>query len=236
VRRILLLLALLGVLGPLAVASPLCTDGGTLQSYIDNYKTLATACQIGDKLFYGFVFTKVGGFGPNAPQINVQTLPGDGLSNIGIDFNSGGWAVAHGNRIDETITFDVRTVSGSALIKDATLTMTGSLPTNKSGSATITETLSPTEPGSPLITSLATTLSSHIDFTSGRQAQFQVSDHIVVVGGTGFGDVVHLSVVENDFSELVPEPLTALPVGLGLLLLAGVRRRSRGRDTGGMGK
>ena len=97
-RQLLVLVALLGLFGAAAIANPLCVVDGTLQSYETNYATQGTACQIGDKLFWGFNLTagpsNTPGAGPSAAGVQVQPLPGDGLTNIGIAFNSGGWAVS----------------------------------------------------------------------------------------------------------------------------------------------
>jgi hypothetical protein len=60
-----------------------------------------------------------------------------------------------------------------------------------------------------------------------------VSNRITLLGGRGIPDLAHISVFENDFSEAVqtaPEPMTAGPLGAGLLLfgLAGRKLRQRG--------
>jgi hypothetical protein len=229
-KQIVLMLSLLGLICTVATASPLCVNDDTLQNYMTNYNSFANACQIGDKLFWGFNFS-VGASntptaGPNAGGIQVQTLPGDGLTNIGISFNTGGWAVSSGVTIDNNITYNVTTFTSQPLIKDLTLTIAGTL-TGTSGSATTTETVNPAVPGTPLTASLPGVTSAHTDFLATPVTTLSVTNNIHLVGGVRFSDLAHISVVENDFSELVsiPEPQISFLVGSGLLLLAVGRRK-----------
>lgn len=234
-RNLVLLSALLMMACIPAVANTLCANDATLQSYITSSSSFATACQIGDKLFWGFSLTNgpgALGFEPTALQIQVQPVPGDGLTNVGISFNTGGWVVSSAIPIDQILAYNVATVSGSALIKDATLTITGTL-TGTGGSGSVQETLSPPVAGSPITVSLPSTLSINIDFSATKQSSFAVSNRITLLGGRGIQDLAHISVFENDFSETpetVPEPMMAGPIGVGLLLfgLAGRKLRHRG--------
>jgi hypothetical protein len=126
----------------------------------------------------------------------------------------------------------VATLSGDPLIKDATLTITGTF-TGTGGSGSVQGTLSPAVAGSPLTASLPSTLSINIDFSSTKVSTFGVSNRITLLGGEGVRDLAHISVFENDFSELagtVPEPMMTGPIGAGLLLfgLAGRKLCKRG--------
>ena len=234
-KTLVLLVALTTMASIPALANTLCANDATLQSYITGSSTFATACQIGDKLFWGFALTNGPGslgFEPNASQIQVQPVPGDGLTNVGISFNTGGWVVSSSIPIDQILSYNVATVSGDPLIKDATLTITGTL-TGTGGSGSVQETLSPPVAGSPIIASLPSNLSINIDFSSTKVSALAVSNEITLLGGQGVRDLAHISVFENDFSELagtVPEPMMMGPIGAGLLLfgLAGQKLRQRG--------
>lgn len=219
-------LALLTLASSAAVANQMCVNDATLQSYIIGNSTFTNACQIGDKLFWNFQLASgPGSLGlePTASGIQVQPVPGDGLTNIGISFKSGFWAVSQAAPLDQFITYNVATVSGDALIKDATLTITGGL-AGPGGSGSVTETLSPPVPGNPLSASLPSPLTMNIDFSNNKVSTFAVTNRMTMLGGLGFADRTQISMFENDFSEVVvpvvvPEPLVAGQIGAGLLVL-----------------
>src|SRR5689334_3900480 len=129
-KRLIVLLVLLGAISSIGMANSLCVSGNSLQSYETSYSTFSNACVIGDKLFWGFNLSAGSGsqgFEPPASGISVATFPGDRFTDIGISLNSSGWAADPGFPIDAIITYNVATISGSAVIKDATLTITGTL-------------------------------------------------------------------------------------------------------------
>jgi hypothetical protein len=224
--KFLKIVLILGLLVSAASAAPLCVNDGSLQSYITTYNTQANACQIGDKLFWGFNLSSGPvDFGPDATQIQVQPIPFDGISNIGISFNSEGWIADPGFPVDSFVSYNVATIDNQPHIDDATLTITGLLSAT-GATATITETLTPSVPGSPLVASLPTPVSDHIDFSSNLQTSFHVSNEIKLVA-TLAGSTSHVSVVENDFSEnlAVPEPLLTTLIGSGLLVFGFLRRK-----------
>jgi hypothetical protein len=227
-KQMLLSFALLGVFGSVASANPLCTNNATYQSYITNFSTFANACQIGDKLFWGFQHTPgalaVGGE-PLSNEITVHTSPGDGFSNIGIVFNSGGWVADSSTPIDDILMYQVATFSGAAIIKDATLTITGTL-TGAGDNAHAVETLSPAVTGSPLTASLPSAASMNIQFLGNMQSSFLVKDEILLSVDSRNSTLAHISVVENDFSEAIPEPVSTVLIGSGLVLF-GLAQRKR---------
>ena len=229
-RRFLLLLALGSVLCALAAANPLCVNDDTLQNYINNYSTQSNACQIGDKLFWGFQLVNNVGPGPSASNVQVQALPFDGVTNIGVNFNTGGWAIANGATIDQSISYNVITLTSQPLIKDLTLIIAASL-TNGTGSVAVTESVNPAVAGTPMTANVGTQL-VHDDFSPNYQTTLAVTDHITVVGGSNFVSFAHLSSIENDFSEFVtvPEPMVSTVIGSGLLLFGVMRRRRSRRD------
>ncbi len=231
-KRFCILVGLLGALGTAAMASTLCVNNNSLQSYITSYNTFGNACQINDKVFWGFSLTpgpSASGNEPTASQIQVQPNLFDGFSNVGIVFNSGGWITSFGTVSDSIISYNVATISGYAAIKDATLTITGTL-TGTGGSGTVTETLAPAQLGSPITTTVPDPVSVKILFGAPVNT-LAVSTEVKVVGGVGFTDFSHISIVENDFSEIVPEPFGFLLTGSGLVLLGLVSRRRLGKSS-----
>jgi hypothetical protein len=224
-NRALLMLSAMAVFAGLASANVLCVNanpGGLLSDYIANNATFGQACQMGDKLFWNFGLANgvhASGGEPTAASINVQAIPG--LTNVGIQF-TGGWIVSHGQIMDSVISYRVGTVSGSSAIDDATLGITGTLST--SGSAGATETLTGV-PGSPLHTALPSSTSAYLVFGGSTFSSRSVSDEIQVTGGTGFGNIAHISIVQNNFYEIVPEPYATVLIGSGLLALGLLRRR-----------
>ena len=228
-RRLMLSLVLLSLAASMANAAPLCVVDDFLGNYVTNYNTFGNACQIGDKLFWGFSLTNgplAIGAEPSVMDIKVQPIPGDGLTLIGISFNSGFWDISGGIPIDQFITYNVATLTGQAIIKDATLSITGTL-AGVGGSGTVVEQLNPAVPGSPITATLPNTVSVNINFIGNQVAGLAVSNRITLIGGPGFGDTAHISVIENDFSEniVVPEPMTTASLGAGLVLLGLVWRK-----------
>ena len=222
-RRLLVLIAFLGLMSSLCSGTSLCLANGTYQFYETNYNTFANACSVGDKLFWGFTDTPVTGNEPSATGINVQPIPGDGFSNPGISFNSGGWTADVGFPIYEILDYNVATAGGSAVIEDATLTITGTL-TGAGSLGSVTETLNPFVLGDPLTTTLPGTLSDHISFLSNQQTSFAVQNEIKLSITSAIA-TSHISVVENQFSENIPEPRVTVLMGSGLLLFGIARRK-----------
>jgi len=224
-KKALLVLMVSAVFVGLASANPMCVNDNSLQQYITSYNTLANACQISDKIFWAFGLAagpSASGGEPTASQIQVQDVPLGGGNSVGIIFNSGGWITSFSTTLDSIITYRVATLSSFPGIKDATLTITGTL-TGTGGSGGVTETLTPAVAGSPINTTLPSPVSVNINFTP--VAGLAVSDEVKVVGGTGFTDFAHISIVENDFSQIIPEPYGVALIGSGLLALGVLRRR-----------
>ena len=246
-RRLLLLVVLLGTIAGYAGAAPLCVDGQSLAYYIANYGSQQSACQIGDKLFWGFSAAPGPqswlygqyhvGAEPDPADISVQTIPGDGVTNIGIAFTSGGWSISSGITIDQVVSYDVATVSGLPYIKDASLIVAGD--SCATCTAQASEKLGTTTSASDIATlnaALPSPASSHVDLLTLRTGM-AVTNEVLLIGGPQMDDLAHLSLLENDFSEItpIPEPMTALPVGAALLLAGRMLRRRIARiEEGGM--
>ena len=159
-KRLLVLGSMLLVLACSGVAAPLCGNNAGLDMYIANYAGFASACQIGDKLFYDFGYsassTPVGNQ-PSASETSVIPDRGDGITNPGLVFSVGGFLVFPGETMDATITYSVATLSGSALMQGYSLTMAGShtaANTGGLGFGSVTESFTNAPTGSPLITSV----------------------------------------------------------------------------------
>ena len=221
-KRMLIVPVVLLFLAGSAVASPLCADEVGLSAYVANYQGFANACSIGDKLFYDFTFD--GNFGS---QVQVLPDPGDGLTNPGLSFSSGFFAVDPGQSLDVTLTFKVATLSGSALMEDYSLSIAGgNYDTTSAGVGTVTESFS-NPSGTSLLASFgpgaAHINSAHTEFTpfiSGTT----VTTHIQLSDPRGSSDIVEISDIQEHFSEQIPEPYETVLIGSGLLLL-GLRRR-----------
>ena len=223
-------LALLFLAGS-AVASSLCAQG-TLLAYTNTYNTnsVSNSCQIGDKLFYNFSYNVNVGPAPAASAILILLDPGDGVTNPGLIFSAGGLKVNPGSTMDVTFEYNVATLSGSAVMDDYELSITGShtLAPNGTASGSVVESFS-NVPAVPSLTALvgpgsqivSTVREDFIPFVSGTH----VTTVLSMTSPTGSNDVVTISSITEQFSEEIPEPYEAVLIGSGLLLLGLWRKR-----------
>ena len=97
-RRLLLTCAGFLTLANVLCANPACTSN-TIAYYMANYVDQNTACQVGDKLFFGFNYsgTSQGSTAPTSTEVNVVGDPSD-PNEPGLLFSSSGWTVSGGQR------------------------------------------------------------------------------------------------------------------------------------------
>ena len=231
------LAATLLVFASMAVAAPLCTGlagtgaGGAVT--MADYLALGSGgCQMGDKIFSDFFYQpSSGGDGPAVAASAIFVAPvNPGSYNPGIVFSSSNWFVSGVNSYyDASIAFNVTVLRGGAPINDATLTMGADASVSGAGSASIGESIV-AGGGFPELGALDVDatgpLVDHVSFAP--TSTVEVSKNFFIgTSLTGDGSARIFSFTEN-FSE-VPEPVGAILIGSGLLVLGAWRRRgSRG--------
>jgi PEP-CTERM motif len=230
-----------------ASANPLCTTN-SLAYYISNYTSAATACVVNDKLFYNFGYSATAGSGtgtpgsvvaPTAAQITVNGDISD-PNQPALVFASSGWTVSGSSSlakplfIDSNIAFTVAVIGLQPLMVGASLDMTGSSTTSGKGVASIGETL--ILGGGPASAALGvdSVAGPLLDSKTFAPVSFvRVSKDLIVhvprpASGTNTGSSTITSFREG-FTEIsnVPEPVSAMLFGSGLIGLALIRRRRR---------
>jgi hypothetical protein len=235
-KRVFLIPIVLSILAGCATANPACIDGNSLQQYITSYNSLANACSIGDKLFFGFTYTSSATGGATAvpaSSIHVASVLSDPLD-PGIQFQIGGYFAGALQSRDGTIGYSVVTDDSSELIDDADLTIVGSI-TRGTGSLTGTEhlyfpgTSTDIDPGSPIVDIYPVSSFTHINFVDFGGPLVRGLDILTAIHvAADAGSFATMSAVEEHFSqEIVPEPYGILLVGSGLLCVFARKLRLR---------
>jgi hypothetical protein len=244
-RRLLITAAAVVSLAGIASANPLCT-ANTLAFYQANYTSAATGCVVNDKLFFNFTYSPTQGSGtgtpgsvtaPTAAQVNVV---GDTsvANESGLVFSSSGWSVSGSSSparplfIDSNIGFSVAVIGNLPLMLGASMSMTGT--SSGQGVASIGETV--ILAGGPTSVALAvdSVAGPFSDSKTFAPVSFlRVSKDLLVrvprpVSGTATGSATITSFREG-FAEAnsVPEPITAMLFGSGLIGLALIRRKRK---------
>ncbi|HXK05099.1 MAG TPA: PEP-CTERM sorting domain-containing protein [Verrucomicrobiae bacterium] len=236
-RRILFILLTLTALAGISSANPLCLSD-TIANYITNYNTLATACQVGDKLFYGFGYSGTGN-NATAPTSSQVMINGDGSNpnEPGLIFTSpstGGWTVTGTATpgspiyIDSNISFNVAVIGNLPLITDASLNIAGSFNIVGQAVADIGETI--TYAGGSLALEVDSNLGPFTSVGSlPNVSGLKVNKDLIVIipapsSGT-FSGTATITSFREGFSESTPEPVTMALLGSGLVALGLLRRR-----------
>jgi hypothetical protein len=222
-------------LAGMASAFPLCTSN-TAAFYVSTYNSSTNACQVGDKLFYGFFYsgTAVGGATPvTGSQVNVVGDPSN-PNEPGLIFSSTAWTVSSpgGNPatidLDSSIQFTVQTVDGRPLIADASLNFTGNFTVTGVAGADIAETVRPggVPPGISFHVDSTGPFSSVVNFPTAVSLVTVSKDLVVIIPPNQVGSA-SISSFREGFSENIPEPVGGFLIGSGLLGLGLLRRRLR---------
>jgi len=235
-RRTVLIVAVLTALAGMASAFPLCLSD-TAANYVANYNSPASACQVGDKLFYDFIYsgTSIGGVTP-VPSSAVDIVGDPSNPNEpGLVFSSTGWTVSstggtHGTiDLDSSIQFTVVTLDGRPLILDSSLNFTGNFSVTGVAGADIAETVRPggVPPGISFHVDSTGPFASTVTFPSAVSLVTVSKDLVVIIPPNQAGTATITSFREG-FSENIPEPVGGFLIGSGLLGLGLLRRRIRG--------
>jgi len=227
--RMWLIVGLIAAMAPVvASAVELCTQG-TMADYV---ALGAAGCVIDDKLFYNFAYSSA-----LVPAGSVAVAPISMPYNPGFAF-SAGWGAIGSMVVDSHITYYVAVLQGGFPIGDISAAMTGYVAVGN-GFVLVAENAwlggPPGQGGTQLMPPLGlyATASGSQDydrevFGATRGPIFVAKDILVSGGGSGPfqypPDFASVSQVINQFSE-VPEPITLVLIGSGLLGFGLLRRR-----------
>jgi hypothetical protein len=188
-----------------------------------------TSITNGDKVFFNFQnISQVGDL--TVPLGSIYVVPIIVGADYGIQFQSSLWSLSGtGQNYDLGFTFQVMTADGQALIDDNSLLVTGAI--DFDGATHIAETITDTS-FSPLASSLVYITSTgqnfvdHEVFPGGPYAVIDISKDFSMTTGADPLSQVFVSHFDQVFSQ-VPEPSSALFLGLGGLALVWRRRFTR---------
>ncbi len=226
-RKLFAVLAATLIVAWIANAAPLC-ETGTVASYV---ALGATGCQIDDKLFSNFVYVSSASGGAVAiPASGVSMVPQSTPLNPGFLF-SAGWSTVAGQGQDSHISYVVTVLPGGVRINDVSAILNGFGATGE-GLITVAENVDSCALGvncdvADLLLSWSAQggTSSATAFFSPTMGPLYVTKDIAASGGVE--GVAAVSGVFNRFSEGVPEPLSLLLMGSGLLALGALRWRKK---------
>jgi PEP-CTERM motif len=231
-KQLLLLLCVLLGTSVMAMASITCPVS-TYDKYMAN---LGLGCTIGDKTFFNWSYSSSAtGGAALIPPSGIAVTPITTPNNPGVLFSSG-FGVTSNQTQDEFFDFTVRVNLGGHAIDDITLLQLGSGFTG-TGSASIAETVclgdtfadgclhGKTRTLLTVDNNTQVTLIDHITFAP--VLVVDVVKDLELFGGPNGSAFV--SGVENQFSEVTPEPSTLLMLGTGVVGLAGILRRKQNK-------
>jgi len=184
----------------------------------------------GDKVFYDFSnISQVGDL--TVPLSSIYVVPTEDEGDLGFQFQSALWSLTGPlQNYDLGFNFEVKTTDGQPLITDDTLEITGGILFG--GSTHIAEDISLPDEGGTVATSLVWLSKSgsytedNEDLIGGPYAVLEISKDFSMVTANNPGGHISVSHFDQTFSQ-VPEPSSALFLGLGGLVLACYRRFTR---------
>ena len=183
----------------------------------------------GDKVFFDFNnISQVGDL--TVPLSQIYVVPYTYNGEYGIQFQSADWSLSGANQsYDLGFNFEVTTTSGQPLIEDNTLQVVGAV--LNGGQTHVGEDVTDLDENSlasnlVYINSSGQNLISHQVFPGGPYAVIDVEKDFSMVTGSDPDSQAFVSHFDQTFSE-VPEPSSALFLGLGGLALACYRRFTR---------
>jgi len=102
-----------------------CPNNATIATYITDFPTQATGCQIDDKIFYGFVDSLTASGGASTGGVTITVFPIATAFNPGLDYALSGFSAGANSSLDLRLGFNVATISGANVIEDASLGIAG---------------------------------------------------------------------------------------------------------------
>ncbi len=184
----------------------------------------------GDKVFFDFSnISQVGDL--TVPLSSIYVVPAEDEGDLGFQFQSALWSLSGANQnYDLGFNFEVKTTDGQPLITDDTLEITGAQLLG--GSSHIAEVISLPDEGGTVGSSLvyfnsggAYTEDGTV-LVGGPYSVIEVAKDFAMTTGNNPASQVFVSHFDQTFSQ-VPEPSSALFLGLGGLALACYRRFTR---------
>jgi hypothetical protein len=186
----------------------------------------------GDKVFSDFAnLSQIGDLSVPLSDIAVVPIIVDG--NLGIRFQSALWSLTGANlSYDLSVDFQVSTTDGSALITADTLALTGGTVGTDLTATHIAEGATDVLNNSlannyVYINSSGQLLSDTESLLGAPFAVVDISKDFAMQTGNDSSDQVFVSHFDQTFTQVVPEPASAMVLGLGGLVLLGYRRFTR---------
>jgi hypothetical protein len=231
--RLMILSACATLLAAVPAVAGLCADGVSLTTYT----TSGYSCTIGGVTFSNFEYTASGTNPIAASSVTVDSLgpAGSGASfpslifpsDVGLQFSAPWNATSNNVTSDAAIEFEV-TIPGATSIEDAGLDQVSGI--TGTGAAGVVET-GCNGPFNPPLQPCNTTWGLLTNNTNQATGTIFAPTGSVIVGKdisvtAGSNGTASLSVVQDVFSTVVPEP-RGLPALLGFVLVAGLALRKK---------
>jgi len=226
-KSFLIFAGVLGVAATMAMAAPTCTTG----SYA-SYEALTAGCTIDNLLFSNFHdIESASGTAVALTAASITVSPDFFALDEGLQF-SAPWAVGDLSSLDSNLQFTVQTVNSSTTLEDISLSYNGAPAGTGTSGVTETYCVGSTAGTAHCPTPLQTIAVSGNN--SGPITQFYASTtalsvvkDISLTGGTDGSSSI--SLVDNNYSQTgaVPEPMSFVLLGSGLLAVGLLRKRNR---------